>query len=263
VLVLLADGQVLNHERILAGAYGVVGASMPYAGGAASPDAAFGRTYELFGTEVLTGGVVGAAIRSDGPFGEAVGHGWRRVGEPMIVTGSAGGDIYTLDERPARTAYLDRLGAPAEAYTDPDAFMTFVRTRPIGIRRRSGLEIRDIGSDRFIVGEPWLRSLGEVPEGGVIWLMEGDAESGLDAAGDTCRKAVTEVGRPRPLGVLAFDCIARRHLLGERLSSASVGRMRERSGDAPVAGFYTWGEFARVRGITGYHNQTLVVLAVG
>ena len=36
----------------------------------------------------------------------------------MIVTHSAGGDIYTLDEKPARGAYLDRLGAPEDAYTD-------------------------------------------------------------------------------------------------------------------------------------------------
>jgi hypothetical protein len=262
VLVLLADGQVLNHERILAGAYGVVGASMPYVGGAASPDAAFGGTYELFGTEVLTGGVVGAVIQSDGPFGEAVGHGWRKIGEPMIVTHSAGGDIYTLDEKPARVAYLDRLGAPEAAYTDPSAFMDFARTRPIGIRRRGGLEIRDVGSDRF-VKEGWLRSIGEVPEGGVIWLMEGDAESGLDAAGDACEEAATAVGQARPLGLLAFDCVSRQRLLGEERTRTSVGYLRERSGGAPVAGFYTWGEFARLRGINGYHNQTLVVLAVG
>ncbi|MET7403591.1 FIST C-terminal domain-containing protein [Dactylosporangium sp. NPDC005572] len=170
---------------------------------------------------------------------------------------------YDAEHQAARVVYLDRLGAPEDAYTDPDAFMAFVRTRPIGIRRRSGLEIRDVGSDRFVVGEPWLRSLGEVPEGGVIWLMEGDAESGLDAAGGACREAVAAVGQPRPLGLLAFDCIARRQLLGEGRSSASVGHMRERSGGAPVAGFYTWGEFARLRGITGYHNMTLVVLAVG
>jgi hypothetical protein len=31
---------------------------------------------------------------------------------------------------------------------------------------------------------------------------------------------------------------------------------------APVAGFYTYGEIARTRGVTGFHNQTLVVLAV-
>jgi hypothetical protein len=34
------------------------------------------------------------------------------------------------------------------------------------------------------------------------------------------------------------------------------------AGGAPVAGFYTYGEIARTRGISGFHNQTLVVLAV-
>ena len=37
MLLLLGDGQVLNHEEILAGVYGVVGASMPFVGGAAGP----------------------------------------------------------------------------------------------------------------------------------------------------------------------------------------------------------------------------------
>lgn len=35
------------------------------------------------------------------------------------------------------------------------------------------------------------------------------------------------------------------------------------AGNAPIAGFYTYGEIARTTGITGFHNQTLVVLAVG
>lgn len=38
---------------------------------------------------------------------------------------------------------------------------------------------------------------------------------------------------------------------------------RDRSGGAPVAGSSTWDGFARHRGITGYHNQTRVVLAHG
>jgi hypothetical protein len=31
---------------------------------------------------------------------------------------------------------------------------------------------------------------------------------------------------------------------------------------APVAGFYTYGEIARTRGMRGFHNQTLVVLSI-
>jgi hypothetical protein len=262
MMILFGDGQVLNHEEILAGVYGTVGASLPFVGGAAGPDAAYGSAYQLFGDEVVTGGVVGAAIGSDGPFGAAVGHGWRTVGEPMIVTHSADGDVYTLDDRPARAAYLDRLGAPVQAYTDSAAFMDFARTHPVGIRRRSGLEIRDVGSDRF-VKEGWLRSNGEVPEGGVIWLMEGDAESGLNAAEQACRAAVAELGGQPPLGLIAFDCGSRRRLLGDERTKMSVDHMLTSSGGVPVAGFHTWGEYARLRGINGYYNQTLVILAVG
>lgn len=38
--------------------------------------------------------------------------------------------------------------------------------------------------------------------------------------------------------------------------------MTARVGDAPVAGFYTYGEIARTSGMSGFHNQTLVVLAL-
>ncbi len=40
-----------------------------------------------------------------------------------------------------------------------------------------------------------------------------------------------------------------------------VGRSAAR--DAQAAGFYMYGEIALTRGVSGFHNQTLVVLAVG
>ena len=39
-------------------------------------------------------------------------------------------------------------------------------------------------------------------------------------------------------------------------------RIAQRVG-APIAGFYTYGEFARTQGASGFHNQTLVTLAIG
>jgi hypothetical protein len=41
-----------------------------------------------------------------------------------------------------------------------------------------------------------------------------------------------------------------------------VARVASHAGGAPVAGFYTYGEIARTQGVSGFHNQTLVVLAV-
>ncbi|MGC9668431.1 FIST signal transduction protein [Planosporangium sp. 12N6] len=269
-LVLLTDGLSGGQEEILAGVYSVVGASVPLVGGSCSPDVgglrgpapARLRTFQFHGAEVLTNAVVAAAIASDGPLGVGLRHGWRKVGEPMIVTKSSGGDVFTLDDRPALTAYLQRLDAPTEAYTDPAAFEAFAQCRPLGIRRRSGCEVRGVSSPA-LVREGWLHSSGEVPEGSLIWPMVGDEESVLAAAGDACADAVAALGGQPPLGLVAFDCESRARMLGPDGVRREFGRMTGQTGGAPVAGLYTWGEIGRPRGINGFHNQTLVVLAVG
>jgi hypothetical protein len=262
VLVMFTDGMASQHEEVLAGAYGVVGASVPLIGGSASPEHGGRRTFHLYGHEVLEDAVVGAAIASDAPFGVGLRHGWRRTGEPMSVTHSTGGDVFTLDDRPALITYLERLEAPAEAYTDREVFTRFADTRPLGVDRRGGADVRNVSSTEFH-REGWLRSSGEIPEGGLVWLMEGDDASVLAAAGDAFKDAVDDLGGATPLGFLAFDCASRRRLLGEAGVREEIGLMHGQAGGAPLAGFYTWGEIARTRGIHGYHNQTLVVLAIG
>jgi hypothetical protein len=262
VLILFSDGKQVRQEDMLAGAYRMVGASAPLVGGGSSADKVTRRSFHLFGDQVFTDSVVGAAIASDGPFGIGVRHGWRKVGDPMLVTNSRDGDVFTLNDQPALKTYLGRLGAPAEAYTDPAAFAAFARTRPIGVRRRSGEEVRSIHSTA-LHSKGWLHSAGEVPEGGLVWLMEGDEKSVLDAAGDACDDAVAAIGGQAPLGLVAFDCESRSGLLGADGMRHEVDLMIGSARGAPVAGLYTGGEFARVKGINGYHNQTIVMLAVG
>jgi hypothetical protein len=262
ILLLLTEGVLDHQEDILAGAYSVVGASAPLIGGTSGPDPGLGWSYQLHGREVLRNAAVGAMVASDGPFGIAMRHGGRKVGEPMIVTHAVRGDLYTLDDKPALTAYLDRLNAPPEAYADPAVFDMFNRSRPIGIRRRGGEEVRHVNSVSRLK-ETWLRSSGEVPEGGLIWVMQGDRESTLDAANEACKAAIDALDGAPPLGLLAFDCISRSRVLGGEGTVEEVERMVKVAAGAPLAGFYTWGEIARTRGITGYHNQTLAVLAVG
>ncbi|HEU4426422.1 MAG TPA: FIST N-terminal domain-containing protein [Pilimelia sp.] len=261
-LVLLSDGLVFRQEELLAGAYGVVGASLPLVGGTASPDGHGRPTFHFHGDRVYHDAVVGVAIASDGPLGIGLRHGWRKVGDPMIVTRSVDGDVFTLNDQPALAAYLKQLGAPAATYTDAVAFDAFSRPRPIGVRRRSGEEVRNVSSTALF-SQGWLRSGGDVPEGGLVWMMEGDQQSVLAAADHACQDAIDALDGSPALGLLAFDCDSRADLLGEDGMRQEVSRMAGRTGGAPVAGLYTWGEIARVRGINGYHNQTLAVLAVG
>jgi hypothetical protein len=92
--------------------------------------------------------------------------------------------------------------------------------------------------------------------------MEGDEESVLAATDAACADALATLDGAAPVGVLAFDCIARRGVLGDEGIQREVARISAHAAGAPVAGFSTYGEIARTHGVSGFHNQTLVVLAL-
>jgi hypothetical protein len=219
-------------------------------------------TFQLYDGEVLQDAVVAAAISSDAPIGIGVRHGWRAVGEPMLVTASDGNRVLELDDAPALDVYLERLAAPESARQDAAAFTRFALTHPLGLSARGGEpHVRFVGEADFSA-----RSLGciaAVPTGALVWVMEGDDDSVLHATDAACHDAMLSLGGRAPRGLLAFDCIARRGVLGDHGVQREVARVAEQCDGAPVAGFYTYGEIARTHGTSGFHNQTLVVLALG
>jgi hypothetical protein len=263
VMLLLTDGLAGNQQEIIRGAYHVLGAGVPLVGGLAADELEMTRTFQLHGDEVLTDAVVGAFIASDGPLGVGVRHGWRRTGEPMLVTRSRGNNVYTLNGEPALDVYLDRIGLGGRpAPFDQAGVPLTTLEHPLGLARR-------IGEDhaRFVMGgDQERRSLtcaAEVPQGGLVWIMEGDLDSVLAATNAACQDSIAALdGRP-PLGLLAFDCVTRRMMLGDDGLPAELSRMSESAGGSPIAGFYTYGEIARTHGVSGFHNETLAVLAVG
>jgi hypothetical protein len=262
VLLLLADGlSGGDQQEMLRGVYGLLGAGVPLVGGCAGDDLKMTETFQLYGDQVMTDSVVAAGISSDAPFGIGVRHGWRKVGEPMLVTRSGGNRVFALDGEPALDVYLERLGTRAPARVTPEEFARVALVHPLGLSARDGEpHIRFIAGGDF--ADRSLSCIAEVPQSGLVWLMEGDAESVLEATDGACDDSLVALeGRP-PLGMLAFDCVARRGILGEKGIRVEIDRIAKRATGAPVAGLYTYGEIARTRGLSGFHNQTLVVLSV-
>ena len=180
----------------------------------------------------------------------------------MLVTQSGGNHVYSLDDRPAVDVYLERLGAPAETWYDHAAFTRFALTHPLGMSRRNAEpQVRFVADADFETRS--LVCIADVPPGGLVWFMEGDHDSVLAATDAACSDALEELGGDAPAGMIAFDCIARRGVLGDSGINAEIARVASLVDGAPVAGFYTYGEIARTKGLHGFHNQTLVVLAVG
>jgi hypothetical protein len=270
VLILLTDGLARDQEEVLRGAYDVLGASVPLFGGAAADGRRMTGTYQIHGSvrsgvhsdDVLHNGVVAAAITSDGPIGIGVRHGWRKAGEAMIVTASTNGRVHHLDDKPALDVYLDRLGAPPEVYHDRAAFSRWTLTRPLGIQRRSGVEARNLSHDVDFEGRS-IGGGGGISPGALTWALEGDRDSVLEAVTAACRDAVDALGGVEPLGLLTLSCCGCRAVLGDEGIRVESDRITAEAKGAPFAGFYTQGEIARTRGVNGFHNQTLVVLALG
>jgi len=260
-LLLLSDGLAGDQQQIVRGAYGVLGAGVPLVGGCAGDDLKMTRTFQFHDDEVLTDAVVAAGIASDAPLGIGVHHGWRRVGQPMLVTSSAGTRVFTLDDGPALDVYLAHLGLDQPADGDREWLARLALTHPFGLSRPGGEEkVRLISGGDF--GDRSLSCVAEVPQGALVWVMEGDEESVLEATEAAAGASVAALdGRP-PLGMVAFDCIARRGVLGDAGIRVEIDRLAALAAGAPIAGFYTYGEIARTRGVRGFHNQTLVVLSV-
>lgn len=258
VLILLADGLSGDPHEVVRGAYSVLGAAVPLVGGFAGGGSDTSRTFQFIGDTVYTDAVVGVALGSDAPIGIGVAHGWHRVEPPMIITSSRGGRIFELDDEPALDVLLRRNDLAGQRAAD--LFHGADALQALGLSRRNGEDIRVIHDgddvDRSILG------MSDVPQGALCWLMEADHDALIQGATDSCREALDGLGGKVPLGVLAFDCGARRGRLGPDGMHEEMAAMRSALGSTPYAGFYTSGEIARVRGALGTHHLTLVTLAL-
>jgi hypothetical protein len=260
VLLLLTDGLTSDQDEIVRGAYSVLGAGIPMVGGCAGDGLKMTRTLQFYGNDVLTDSVVAAGIASTGPLGIGVRHGWRAAGEPMLVTGSGPNRVESLDDRPALDVYLEHL-AIEPGQLRPEDLPALTLVHPLGLSRHSGEEqVRFITSAD--VAQRSLSCTAQVPQGSLIWLMEADTSAVLEAATAACDASVAALGGSVPLGMLAFDCIARRGVLGDEGIEKEIRGLADAAGGAPLAGFYSYGEIARTHGMRGLHNYTLVILSV-
>jgi hypothetical protein len=264
VLLMLLDGVTGLQHEIVRGAYSVVGARIPLVGGCAGDDLSYSRTYQFHGTstavDIYADAVVGIALASQAPLGVGIAHGWRKSGEAMIVTRSVDGTLYELDNKPALDVYLDRVNGSYADLDDLNAFRLKAFEHPLGLSRRTGEDIRVIHSGD--TGNGALQCLADVPQGALAWLMGSDDDSLIDGAMESCGQALDALDGQPPLGLLIFDCGARKARLGPagtELEAAAIGKV---IGGVPFGGFYTYGEVARTQGARGMHHLTLVSLAL-
>lgn len=259
LLLLLSDGLIGDQQDVVRGAYSQIGAGVGLAGGAAGDDSFMERTHQICDGRVVSDSIVSVEIGSDAPIGVGVGHGWTPEAGPMTITRSEGTEVLEIDGVPALEAYLGHLGAPLDLADDRATFVEFAGTHPLGLRQHRSERVRWVSGCNPARGS--LVMAAGVPVGQVVWLMKGDSESILAGTAESFGEAVDSLDSHDPLGVLIFDCVARRSVMSGVVTTEQDRLLCDRFGSTPTAGFITYGEFGRPRGVHGFHHQTLVSVA--
>lgn len=243
-LIVLGDARTGDPQDLVRGAYSVAGAAVALVGGCAAA--------QLHGDRVQRNSVVTAALGSSAPLGVGVRHGWRPRGEPLLVTSSEGEWVETLNERPALDVYLELFAASEQV-----EFSRLALRHPFGVAAARGREaqIRAVVDANF--KSRTLRCHTEAAAGTLLWPMEGAPEQVQEATTLACEQSLAPLGGGPPLGLVAFNSVARAGLGGARarIAAAAAG--------AAVGRVGTYGEIARTSGSMGFHSHALAVLAIG
>jgi hypothetical protein len=257
VLLLLTDGMIRDQREIARGAYEVTTAVTPFVGGVAGDALTWDCTYTFGDGRLLTNGIVAVWINSERPMGVSVDHGWRPAGRPMLVTRAEGTVVHELDGTPALEAYMAERGSPVDP-RDPGFFLKVIGS-PVGLPNARGqYDVRQLHA--YLPEGGGINFNAGVSEQSILQVMSADDEGLIEGARRAAAEAVSTLTEKARI-VLVFSCGSRVALLGDRVRDEVVAISSALDG-VPVCGFYTYGEFARTAGSSGFHNSSVSVLAL-
>jgi methyl-accepting chemotaxis protein len=262
--LLLLDPLAGNGEEATLIAASLLGDQVRLAGGAAGDDLRMKATQVACGGRTESDALVVALVFSKAPLGVGVCHGHEPLSSPLKVTRAEGNVVSELDGRPAWDVWRENTRERAASHgLDVEAIPeegegAYLLTYEAGLASGTGYKIRAPlsrgrdGSISFACG---------IPDGSVIRITESVPERQVESAREAARRARAQLGGRDPAGAIVFDCICRNLILGKDFARAVRG-ISEELGNAPLAGFETYGEIALDAGdMSGFHNTTSVVLA--
>ncbi len=264
-MILLADGIGGDLQALLAGIYQIGGAGVPIVGGAAGDDRRLVKTFVMHDDAVLEDGAVAVWVDSDHDLTVVARHGWQSVSLPMFVTSVDGTLVREIGGRPANEVFSAYIPQPRAAQDDQPHSESPTGLVPENWHTAHALGLIEPDGTRMIRGcyfgpDGLLRTFAPLPSLGSVEVVSCTADDLLGVTESVAEEALGDrVEQARLL--LTFSCVARLDILGGR-AAEEAGRLRDAAHGARTVGFYTYGEFARTAGVSGFHNATLAAVAL-
>ena len=227
LLIAFADGLHTDGEAFLNG-INAVNEDVPVVGGHAGDDFKFMDTYVFMNNHIVEKGAVAVSLNSSVlKVYSDYSYNWYPIGNELTVTKAEGNRVYTIDNKSAVETYSHYLGEDIGKGL-PGIGIEF----PL-IVNRNGSDVTRTVMTKLDDGS--LVFAGAVKTGEKVRIGFGRSVDIINASYVIAQKTAK---RPSE-GIFIYSCTARKHFMGKEIGKEikPFGKI------APVAGFFTYGEF--------------------
>ena len=253
-IFLLSEGVNINGSLLVRGLDSALPETVSLTGGLAGDGNNFKKTVIIANDHAQENKIVCAAFYGDILAGSAYCGGWKPFGIGRLVTRSEGPVLYELDHRPALDLYKDYLGESAK-----DLPMSGLRF-PLSFRPENA----DDSFIRSVQGiDEESKSLlfrADIPQSSYCRLTRANAYNLIDGAKEAADLAYAALSAKVDLAIV-ISCRGRKFILRQRADEELEAIRNVVGEDAPVTGFYSYGELVKYKEGTPceMHNQTLAI----
>lgn len=263
--LLFSDGLSEYTPELIKGLQSILGRSFPFVGGGASDTFEFKRTCQYYGENLLNKGTVAALFAGKLSYGIGIRHGWKPLGKIRAATDSSANIIKKIDGKKASHLYEDYFAKTLSELKKEIVHINILY--PIGVYLegekeyllRNVISLNDDGS---------ITTQGDIPQGSAIRLMIGTKESCLEAAHQAARQVAAAMRNRKITCALVISSTSRARILGRAIDSEIMVIKEVLGENTPLAGFYSYGEYAPLGAMSYYgqtylHNQAIAIIGIG
>lgn len=255
-MVLCADVLSSNvspdGDAVIAGIESVCGKATTIFGGLASDNWKLERIFVFTNDKLFESGMVALILDEEkiNMAGMAVG-GWKPIGIDRVITKSHGNLVYTIDNEPARD-FIKRYAGLKDVDMDNQANFLLATNFQLQLQREGTnpimrMPIMANNEDGSILFS------GSMPQGSKARLSLLSGFEVLEVSLEEFSKYKNE--QPDADALILFSCAGRELMLGPFVNQ-EIERIKE-IWNAPLAGFFCYGEIGRVLGgANEFHNMT-------
>jgi len=250
--LVISGGLAVDGDEIIAGIESACGKGTTIIGGLAADSLKMERTYVFSNDKFFDYGLLTLIFDEEkiSLSGVAVG-GWKPVGMDRIITKSNGNVVYTIDNEPALD-FVSRYAGLKDLDTNNGMNFMISSNFQVQLKREGKHPVMRTPMQ----ANPQDRSIifaGSLPEGSKVKLC---LLPGFEVIEATLNEFNNYKKRePEPDAIILFSCAGRQITLGPYVSE-EIDKIKN-IWNAPLAGFFCYGEIGRVdSGQHEFHNMT-------